>query len=200
MSGWADAPMAAFDTETTGVQVETARIITACVAAVNDGPIRADVWLADPGVDIPPEATAIHGITTETARSAGRPAADVTSAIELAIGAAWEAGWPVVGFNICYDLTVLDRELRRHHGRGLVIDRHYDQWRRGPRNLAAMCAHYGVGMDGQQVWPELAGMDPAALTTAQAGWHAEWAAQFREYLIGRGLTDDLPDGAWPVRP
>ncbi len=227
MTGWADKPMCAFDTETTGVEVDTARVVTACAAVVGDGPTRADTWLANPGVDIPAEATAIHGVTTEHAREHGRPAAEVVAEIEATLAVAWAAGLPVVGFNACYDLTVLDRELRRHHGRPLtvagpvvdplVIDRHYDRYRRGSRKLGAMCAHYGVTQDGAhnaeddavaaarlawkqaRTYPDLAAMGLAELAAAQAGWHRTWAVQFREYLIGRGNTDDLPDGAWPVR-
>ena len=227
MTGWADGPLCAFDTETTGVDVDTARVVTACVAVVNDGPVRAATWLADPGVDIPAEATAIHGITTAHARQHGRPAAEVVAEVEAALATAWATGLPVVGFNICYDLTVLDRELRRHHGRPLtvagpvvdplVIDRHYDQYRRGPRKLDAMCAHYGVTQDGPhtaegdavaaarlawkqaRTYPELAAMSLEELAAAQAGWHRTWATEFRRYLIGQGRTDDLPDGAWPLR-
>lgn len=227
MTGWADGPLVAYDCESTGVDVETARIVTACTAVANDGPIAPVTWLADPGVDIPAEAAAIHGITTEHARQHGQPSVQVVVEVEAALAGAWAAGLPVVGFNICYDLSLLDRELRRHHGKALtvagpvidplVIDRHYDRYRRGPRKLDAMCAHYGVTQDGPhtaegdavaaarlawkqaRTYPELAAMGLDGLTAAQAGWHAAWAVEFRRYLIDRGRTDDLPDEAWPVR-
>ena len=197
-------------------------------AVVNAGPTRADTWLADPGIDIPEEATALHGITTAHAREHGRPAAEVVEEIWGGLVTAWAAGLPVVGFNVAYDLTLLDRELRRHHGRKLtiggpvidplVIDRHYDRYRRGSRKLDAMCGHYRVVLDGAhdathdavaaarlawkqaRTYPDLAAMDLDELTLAQACWHAEWAGHLREYLIGQGKTDDLPDDAWPVRP
>lgn len=51
-----------------------------------------------------------------------------------------------------------------------------------------------------RTYPELAGMGLDELAAAQAGWYAEWATEFRRYLIDRGRTDDLPDEAWPVRP
>lgn len=227
MTGWADGPMLAYDCESTWVDVETARIVTACAAVVGDGDTRADTWLANPGVDIPAEATAIHGVTTAHAREHGQHAAEVTAGIAASLAEAWAAGFPVVGFNICYDLTVLDRELRRHHGRPLtvggpvidplVIDRRFDRYRRGPRKLDAMCAHYGVPLDGAhdarhdavaaarlawkqaRTYPELAAMGLHELTTAQAGWYRTWAIEFRQYLLDRGRTDDLPDEAWPVR-
>lgn len=225
---WGDGPMIAFDTETTGVDVETARIVTACVARVGGGVERYSTrFLADPGIEIPAEATAIHGITTEHAREHGESAAAVCDGVAARLYEAWAAGRPVVGFNIAYDLTVLDRELRRHHGRllivngpvvdPLVIDRHYDRYRRGSRKLPDMCVHYGVVQGGPhtaegdavaaarlawkqaRTYPELAVMSLDELTAAQAEWHATWAAEFAQYLIDRGRTDDLPDGAWPVR-
>lgn len=229
MTGWASGALCAFDIESTGVDIETARIVTACVARVGGGTEGySNRFLADPGVDIPAEATAIHGVTTEHAREHGQPAPVVCATIAARLYEAWRDGLPVVGFNVCYDLTVLDRELRRHHGRSLtvggpvldplVIDRHYDRYRRGPRKLDAICAHYGVAQDGlhtaegdavaaarlawkqARTYPELAAMGPDELTAAQAGWYRTWTVEFAQYLRGRGRTDDLPGEAWPVRP
>ena len=70
MTTWADR-LGVFDLETTGVDVEMARIVTACIAVLDaDGAVvqRWD-WLADPGVEIPEAASAVHGITTERARA-----------------------------------------------------------------------------------------------------------------------------------
>jgi DNA polymerase-3 subunit epsilon len=70
-------------------------------------------------------------------------------------------GIPIVAFNARFDMTVLDREARRH---GLVplserfgkedlcvidpyvIDKQVDRFRRGKRTLGDVCAHYGVGL------------------------------------------------------
>lgn len=61
--------LAVFDLETTGVDVTSARIVTAFVGVLSvDGTlISSRSWLADPGVEIPAGAAAIHGITTERA-------------------------------------------------------------------------------------------------------------------------------------
>jgi DNA polymerase-3 subunit epsilon len=229
MTGWIEQPMAAFDLESTGVSVESDRIVTACVARLGGhGP--TDIWhaLADPGVDIPDEATAIHGITTEKARLFGIPAVLVVAETVDRLGAAWGHGLPVVGFNVAFDLTMLDRESRRWSNEPvavdgpvldpLVIDRHLDRYRAGPRTLAAVAAHYGVQAEGAhdavgdattahrvmlaigRRYPELATMTLPELTLAQGLWHAGWAASFRDFLVARGRTDDLPDGAWPLRP
>ena len=70
--GWHDGPLVGFDTETTGVDVATDRIVTAAVVTRDATGTRARTWLIDPGVPIPPAATAVHGITTEQARTEGR--------------------------------------------------------------------------------------------------------------------------------
>ncbi len=233
MTDWATIPLAGFDTETTGIQVETDRIVTAAV--VYDLPGRGiDPWsiLADPRVEIPEAATEIHGISTEKARQFGVDAPDAVAEVVDQLAVAWRDGLPVVGFNIAYDLTLLDRESRRWLGEPLVIggpvldplviDRRVDRYRKGPRNLAAVCAHYGVPADPSGGHDAVAdasqavrllravltspavGGGPALLSAAGVSMvcgqmHAEWAFQFADYLRSQGRTDDLPDPAWPVR-
>jgi DNA polymerase III subunit epsilon len=160
---WADGTFVAFDLETTGTDPEQARIVTATISRIQVLPGRVDsrMWLADPGVDIPAEATAVHGITTEQARESGRPAGDVVGEVATEVATAWQAEHPLVIYKAPYDLTVLDRELRRHgHERGLaqltptgqpgfvidplVLDRAYDRYRRGSRKLQDVCAHYNL--------------------------------------------------------
>lgn len=49
-----DGPMTALDFESTGVDIETARVVTACTAIVGGNqPPLVRRWLADPGVEIP---------------------------------------------------------------------------------------------------------------------------------------------------
>lgn len=159
---WTTAPIACFDIESTGTNVDEARIVTASIVWINpDGGTTDSVtWLANPGVEIPAEATEIHGITTEHAREHGQPAFDVCWDVNDTLRATWEAGCPIVAFNACYDFTVLDRELRRHHGEELkiagpvldpfVIDKAVDRYRkagRGGRRLQPVCQHYGVPLD-----------------------------------------------------
>ncbi len=58
---------AAFDTETTGVDVEIDRIVSAALV-VQDAPglrPRVTRWLVNPGVPVPEAATAVHGLTQE---------------------------------------------------------------------------------------------------------------------------------------
>src|SRR5213595_267410 len=101
MSSWNTLPRAAFDLETTGRNSRSARIVTASVTVVDDqgGVIKELEWLADPGVEIPQEASEVHGITTEKARAEGRPAAEVTRELATALQELFDDGVPVIAFN-----------------------------------------------------------------------------------------------------
>ena len=89
MTGWATGPLVAFDTETTGLDMDADRIVT---AYVGDGSTRGLSWLVDPGVAIPAKATAIQGITTDEARAHGRPAAGAIGEIVDALARALRMG------------------------------------------------------------------------------------------------------------
>lgn len=148
---WWDERMAALDLETTATDPEQARIVTAAIVYVGGGqPAEPRTWLADPGVEIPDEAAAVHGVTTDRARAEGRPVAEVLAEL-LAALVAWGSTRPLIICNARYDLTVLDRELRRH-GLGplppllvidpLVLDKHVDRYRPGSRKLVDACEWY----------------------------------------------------------
>lgn len=63
---WRTHPLAIVDTETTGVDPAVARIVEVAIRIVSPGqPTFAKSWLVDPGIRIPPECTAIHGITDD---------------------------------------------------------------------------------------------------------------------------------------
>ena len=162
MSGWHEGPLAGFDLETTSADAETARIVTAAVIwrGIHDDGDAA--WLVNPGIEIPEEATRVHGITTVEAREHGQDAESAIREICQRLEMAMAQGWPLVIYNAPYDLTVLDRETRRHgltpfteafgSHTGMVIDpfvldKHVDPYRRGKRTLIAACGHYGVTLD-----------------------------------------------------
>jgi DNA polymerase-3 subunit epsilon len=164
---WHTEPLLGFDLETTGINVETAHIVTAAAIDWKPGDSldtlqdRSRLWLANPGVPIPDEATKVHGVTTEQARANGRPAAQVADEIADVLAATLSTGIPVVAMNGRYDFTVLDRELRRYGLRTLqerlggetapgpiidpfILDKQADKFRRGSRKLEALAVHYGV--------------------------------------------------------
>ncbi len=177
--GWHQRPFVAFDTETTGKEAETARIVSAAVVAVDPTAGKTDVreWLADPGIDIPEEASKIHGITTERAREHGRPAADVAGEIADALESSWDDGLPVVVYNAPYDLTLLNEELRRHGFPGLgpvglvidplVIDRKVQPRKiKGGHQLGTACAIYNIDLSSEDAH----GAAKDALATARLAW------------------------------
>lgn len=159
---WHLGMLCGFDLETTGVDVESDRIVTACVARI-DGSGRtrpaAAKWLVNPGIPIPKGASDIHGITDAHAKEHGQdPAAAVREIVQM-LFRALDKGVPVVGYNISYDLTMLDREARRH-GLGplplpalmpvidaMVLDKHVDTYRKGSRKLVDVAKHYDVALN-----------------------------------------------------
>ncbi|MCC9708777.1 3'-5' exonuclease [Streptomyces sp. MNU76] len=165
MTCWYEGPLAAFDTETTGVDVETDRIVSAAVV-VQDAPgtrPRVTRWLVNPGVPVPAAATAVHGLTDDQLQRDGRWPAPVMEEIARALAEQAVRGRPLVVMNAPFDLTLLDRELRRHRASSLdhwfettplrvldprVLDKHLDRYRKGRRTLTDLCAHYEVTLDG----------------------------------------------------
>ena len=158
---WLSGLLHGFDLETTGTDVETDRIVTGTWITVSAKGLESSTsWLADPGVEIPEGAAKVHGITTEHARAHGDDPAEVVAAMWDRLTAAWSSGEPVVIYNAPFDLTMTDRELRRHlpkawaDGLGevgpvidpLVIDKRLEKFVRGKggRRLINTCRRYGI--------------------------------------------------------
>ncbi|WP_031078425.1 exonuclease domain-containing protein [Streptomyces sp. NRRL WC-3742] len=157
---WWQQPLVGFDLETTGTEPAVDRIVTAAlVDTVGAVRVGGATWLLDPGVPIPAEAEAIHGIGDDLARRKGRPAKEAVEEIAAALCERLAAGRPVVAFNAPFDLSLLDAELGRHGLPtlaqrlggpvgpvldALVIDRAVDKYRKGSRTLQRVCEVYGV--------------------------------------------------------
>jgi DNA polymerase-3 subunit epsilon len=233
-STWPDGPMCGFDVESTAADPETARIVSAAI--VMDDPTSTDgphtrTWLANPGIDIPLEATAVHGISTEVAREHGETPRVVLAGIvnTLATIADKYGPIPLVIYNATYDLTVMDREMRRNGWADgltiptlpiidpLVSDRRLDGYRSGRRTLTAVSAAYGVATVGAhtadgdvrtslqlaramgQKYRRFGAADPADLQEAQRTAYKEWADQFKSYR-NRFDPDFQCGNQWPLIP
>lgn len=108
-------PYLGVDTETTDKDPEQARVIEICTARIEAGqPTRPNTMLVNPGVEIPAEAIDIHGITNERVAAEGKPTREVIDVYVGEIALAAHRGLPILAQNAAYDLTVLDRECRRH--------------------------------------------------------------------------------------
>lgn len=230
MSLWGDR-LGVFDLETTGVDVDTSRIVSACIAVLDDAGrvVSRWDWLADPGIEIPEGASAVHGITTERARAEGRPATIVVAEIAQTLRVLFDSRIPVTVYNAPYDLTLLDRECRRHGLDALddvmpvidplVIDKAIDRYRKGKRTLEVTAELYEVLLDEAhdagadaiaagrvalallRRYPDDLDIELADLHGRQEVWHAEQAASFQEYLRSkRGDDSYVADPSWPVKP
>ncbi len=138
-----DRPLVVFDTETTGTNSRSDRIVEiACLKIHPDG--RREDWVRrfHPGMPIPPASTAIHGIGDADVASAPRFR---DAAEELA---AFLEGCDLAGYNIAgFDLPVLRGEFLRAGVAFEVADRRLvDAQRiffaREPRHLSAAARFY----------------------------------------------------------
>jgi DNA polymerase-3 subunit epsilon len=220
-----------FDLETTGVDVDSSRIVSACIAVLDSDGLVVDRWdwLADPGIEIPDGAAAVHGITTERARAEGRPAVQVVTEIAQTLRVLFGLGMPVVVYNAPYDLSLLDRECRRHQLTPiddpspvldpLVIDKAVDRFRKGKRTLEVTAGLYGVALDDAHdagadaiaagrvaqailaAHPDELALPIEELHERQREWYAEQAASFQSYIRSvKGDESYVADTSWPLRP
>jgi DNA polymerase-3 subunit epsilon len=220
--------LAVFDLETTGIDVETSRVVTANVSVIDHNGVlesRLD-WLANPGIEIPEQATAVHGVTTEKAVTEGQSAHLVVTEIVEALQALLDAGVPVVVYNAPYDLTLLDREARRNGivplsitgpiVDPLVIDKAVDRYREGKRTLEVSAVFYGVelldahdagadaiaaGRVAQAIAERHAdelSVSAAELHELQVGWFREQAESFQEYMRRVRDPEFTAKTAWPL--
>jgi DNA polymerase III subunit epsilon len=228
MGHWSDT-LAVFDTETTGLDTREARIVTAFVGVIGaQGEIlESHEWLANPGVIIPEQASAVHGVTTEQAVRDGRAAADVVSEIRHALHDCFTRGIPVVAYNASYDFSILHHESLRYGINPLddprpiidplVIDRKVDTYRKGKRTLQMAAAHYAVRLDDSHtadadaiaagrvaqaiVRAHLDELDGDAdwLHDQQIQWAKDWAESYQRFRRGQGDANFMASNDWPVR-
>lgn len=161
---WAMTRRAAWDFETTGVDVENDRIVTAALVVRDGAETERFTWVIDPGVPCPVEASNIHGWTTERLQAEGSTPAKALEDIAGRLAGILLEGLPLVSFNGAFDYSILHFELLRH---GLftlterldgalpltlidafVLDKALDRYRKGSRKLEAVAAHYGVALVG----------------------------------------------------
>ena len=138
-----DRPVAFLDLETTGLATSSDRIVELAVVQLSpEGDVREGVRRFNPGIPIPPDATAIHGITDADVADAppfsarARSLADLLDPCDLA------------GFNLRrFDLPMLVAEFKRagvsfHPTRRRLIDVQTIFHREEPRNLSAAAKFY----------------------------------------------------------
>lgn len=222
----ADMPMAAFDIESTGVNAYADRIVTASVVHIDGAKVTDHEWLLSPGIEIPQGAIDVHGISNERAQSEGQDYATGYAEIRDALDHVWKSGRIVAGMNLAYDYSMMHYEgLRLGYPEFvpgptidvLVVDKHLDRYRRGPRTLTALAETYGVRQDDAHQStgdcltaariayrmlrrnPTLAALEPDEAMQLQQQWRAQQQDSLRAYWQGQGderWRDVSSD--WPV--
>lgn len=141
-----ERPIIFFDTETTGVDIKKDRIVElAVLKLLPDGTSEEKCRRFNPGIPIPKEATAVHGITDADVR--GEPPFSKFVKGDQGI-AAYFTGCDLGGFNIIdFDIPILQAELERcgetFDLSGVwIIDAHKIFVKREPRSLAGAARFY----------------------------------------------------------
>jgi DNA polymerase-3 subunit epsilon len=123
------------DVETTGLDTQTDRIVEIAIAIRGGVPTTVRV---NPGIPIPPEASAVHGVTD--ADVAGAPG---FASIAHAVVNALDLAEVVIGYNVRFDIEIVNAELARigvepiDYRRKHVIDPLRLWTAMEPRNLVA---------------------------------------------------------------
>lgn len=158
---WFDGNGFALDLETTGPDPEADRVVSCHLIRFSPTglvPTESRSWLVNPGIPIPPGATAVHGITDAQAAAGVAREAFLQEVVERLRSVA-ASGLPLVIMNASFDLTLLNREATRiftdpsklaslYVLDPRCIDLGLEMYRKGKRKLADLCAYYGVRQDG----------------------------------------------------
>lgn len=199
MSTFTEVRRSAWDTETTGPDPVTDRIVTAAFIVRTPGAEdRVFQWLINPGVPIPAEATAVHGIDDAKVQESGLEPKVALGEIADCLAYAIDCRMPVVAFNQSFDWSILHYDLIRNGlptmaervGPGPlplvdphVIDKEFFKYVRGQgnRKLKPTAERYGVALND---WHTADADALAALLIAEA--------QFERYFA-RDLAHLTPD-------
>lgn len=215
-----------WDVESTGIDVFEDRIVQffGATADAEGNLIDTHEIFINPGVPVPEEAAAVHGFTDEFLAENGAEPAEALFEIRRLF--AQYRSLTQIAFNMNYDLSIIDTEMKRHgvsdnfgswfaqNGKlvdGLVIDRHKDKYRKGKRNLETQAKHYGVPFDPDAAHNALYDTEVTAKVTVkilerfgtpttaeQAQWREEWRQGFEDYLR-RSDPDATVERGWPLR-
>lgn len=215
-----------FDVESGGIRVFEDRVVQFFGATADKDGNLIDTWeiFINPGVKIAQEAIDVHGFSNEFLKENGKPPHVAFEEVrELFLR---HRHLKIVAFNMNYDLSILDEEMKRHNtsvtfGKwfsenaklidGLVIDRHKDKYRKGKRNLETQAKHYGVEFDSSEAHDARYDVEKTAQVTVkilekfgtsttreQAAWQEEWRSGFEKYLQKTDPTATVERG-WPLR-
>ena len=157
-----------FDTETSGTDTKNDRIVT-CFMRAKDGDkvVFERNWVIDPGVEIPKEASDVHGMTTEWVRENGRKdvaeaISEIMETLESFAAHPEEENYVVAGFNSAFDLAILDAECKRHLDCDLILEdaryidpvifsRVFDKYKKGGHQLITVAKRNGIEIEDERL-------------------------------------------------
>ena len=221
-----DVAYLVFDTETTGVDTANDRIVQLFIGLYdhNGEELKRYEWYINPGIPVPEAAAEVHGFTTEFLEEVGGNPQEVLDNVFDVFNRYHDATW--VAFNLNFDLSILDAEFRRHDVHSafgatardnvqlfdpIVVDRHFDKYRKGKRTLQALAGHYGIPFDADEA--HNAGYDVALTVKValavegkygiqsvvdQARFYRTWAEHLEEYFR-RTDPEAVVEKGWPLR-
>jgi DNA polymerase-3 subunit epsilon len=151
-----DAPLQrgiVLDTETTGTDTETDRVIELGLVAFEFAPSTGEIVriagvydsLEDPGVPIPPEVTAIHGITDEMVAGCR---IDDAAVARFVAGSQW-----IVAHNAAFDRPIIERRLPLFESLPWVCSYTEVPWRQegfGGAKLEYLANRQGIFFEGHR--------------------------------------------------
>jgi DNA polymerase-3 subunit epsilon len=233
---WPKGDLVGFDLESTGIHPEIDLPVEYAFVIRENGKMTTIGSLVNPGMPIPAEATEIHGITDDDVKDAPTLDEAITSIVDVLIWASKEQ-IPLLGMNLSYDLTMIDYCLRSQsieHDSvdvGLidmgwdgpvldlfVLDKHYDQWRKGSRRLDALSVLYGVQGVGDahravgdvysavrailamsERYDDVGVKSPRELHRLQSYWAVDQTRSLSEYFVKTGHAP-IPESkiGWPI--
>lgn len=219
------SPLLTLDTETTGIDPLTDRVVTCNITYdyVDGTPPKVYDWLINPGVEIPQGASDVHGITNEIAKEYGQDPKIALENIKDHLEIWNDAKLPIVIYNARFDCSILLSEFSRyniHYSHDfpciidpLVLDKALDKYRKGKRTLTASSEVYGVELDNAHS-ADADSMASVKIARAigekfhidapwdevhnqQRIWAEEQAASLQEYFRKSKDPNAIVRGDWP---
>lgn len=223
---WLNGPLLGFDLETTGTDPYTCHAVD--MALVLNDPEEKDIlsweWLINPGVDIPLNATAIHGISTEQVVEKGvspdKAVSELAAVLDM-INTAYGGIPPVCIYNAGYDIPIVIRMSGGKVGINwtvldpMVIDKELDKYRPGKRTLTSVSAAHKLGVTNAhravgdcmsttrlmraigRKYPRLAESDPVSIHEMEVTAYKEQMEQFINYRRVNGDAEFNVNTEWP---
>lgn len=230
-NNWSLGPLMGLDTETTSAQPQWARIMTSAIVLDIPGQdTQSWEWICDPGIPAELGAIAVHGINDEYVQTHGQKPDVVIREMLSILTALWrQYECPLVTVNAPFDLTLIDREMRRLNMGTLddielppiidtlCCDRRLDPYRRGRRTLTATLAAYGLTISGAHQakndieasirltrkmadqYANFATCDLQVLQELQRIAHKEWCEQYEQYKRLDTTGFTIADHGWPIQ-